>query len=56
MKDINIVSLALYLIGASLVVWHIVHRYSFEHWHGFIGFLILSIAYGIHTLLDERRE
>lgn len=53
MKQINLLSLTLYLIGGLLFLWHVAHGYSFEHWHGIVGFLIGSMGYGIHVLLDQ---
>jgi predicted ferric reductase len=52
MKRINIVSLTLYLLGGLLFLWHVAHGYSFEHWQGGIGFLIIAFSYGISVLLD----
>lgn len=53
MKQINLVSLALYLTGGLLFLWHVAHGYSFENWQGIVGFLLGSMGYGIHVLLDQ---
>ncbi len=53
MKQINLVSLALYLIGGLLFLWDVAYGYNFEHWHGIIGLLLGSTGYGIHVLLDR---
>lgn len=56
MKQINLVSLAFYLIGGLLILWHVAHGYSFEHWHGIVGFLLGSMGYGIHVLLGQTQH